>query len=520
MLRKLLAIVLLLHIGLVFAQNSPKTPPSPFSFSIGNDGQASLNNNNLPSAGLPTMPQNISIVDTAANSNSTNRDAIYSTNPSVDVFIGDTRKYLDNLSEHMLDPIKEKIDIYAKVIIKAALTLFLYLSIFMIIWRFIKYAATGGHEFTPWLADTILCIVIMQITIAFIKNSGEISTHIYKWFMAVGGEASGMKELKPSLILDLGVDYFINMIKFLTTLSYTDLIKGLVLFFIGSVTQLAIVGMVGLYIMAIAESLILAKVSIIFLGFLGLEQTKEIGMKPIFLWINIGFKLMFLQLMLGLEMDILHTFIKMDEINVSMAISVMIVSKIMLLLTWRIPHIFQNLTTGTTTMSGIRDFMHESRNARNQNQQPQSPTLAQQIGGVGAAIQAHQEYSNAQEMAKAQSSRIYGSNVGYGNAHSQQIHGMQFTGANSSNLDNNSNTYSHNPVSNNNSSNSINSKENKNSTSSNVNSKNSTQGNNSTFSSSNNNSNNIANQNTSSNNSNFLSNVGQGLKEVINIATP
>ncbi|MFM2343888.1 MAG: hypothetical protein RLZZ210_496, partial [Pseudomonadota bacterium] len=80
MLKKLLiALVLLMQIGLIFAQNSPKPPPSPFSF------EGSLNSSNLPNVAppLPQSPLPHNTVLQANNAQSWNNSGNNSNNPQV-----------------------------------------------------------------------------------------------------------------------------------------------------------------------------------------------------------------------------------------------------------------------------------------------------------------------------------------------------------------------------------------------------------------------------------------------------
>lgn len=91
MLKKLLAIVALLHIGLIFAQNSPKPPASPFSFQ---NGQTVVRADRLPNQVQPL------ILDTNTNVNVTNSNA----NQSLSVN-NCADGHIRSLSEYMSDPL-------------------------------------------------------------------------------------------------------------------------------------------------------------------------------------------------------------------------------------------------------------------------------------------------------------------------------------------------------------------------------------------------------------------------------
>lgn len=402
MLRKLIvAIVLLLQIGLSFAQNSVKPPPSPFSFQNGN---TSVNNiNSLPSAGLPDVSINDSMPILPANTNAN------PVNTDPDTIMGDTKKYLDNLSEKLLDPVTQKLYKYGDTLRKAALRLFLYLFGFAILFRFIKFLKRGEYDLKLWLVDTVFMIIFMQIAMYMIKNANVINTQIISWFSAIAGEATRIKEFKPSILLDLSMDYFTAQVKFVISMSFNDLLKGLLLITISGITAFTLCLMVILYLKALIESIIVAQFSVLFLGFLGLEQTRDIGTRPIFQWINIGVKLMFLQMMLGLEHELLVEFINKDEINVASAISVLFVSVFMLLITWEIPNIFEKIITGSTSINYMSQQVVSSVNKLVSEMKKGGLTgnivrsglnagvgTAQSIGGVQQALQAYDNYISSQ----------------------------------------------------------------------------------------------------------------------------
>ncbi len=407
------AIILLLHIGLCFAQNSNngnKPPASPFSFT---SGKATLNNSEqFKPADLPIIVEQKAFVNGTINQPSfigSTTNNITQTQQQKDFeansFLGETKKYFDNLSERILDPFIEKLNYYGLILKKAAFRLFMYLSGFMILFRFIKYLMQGEHDFVAWLVDTAFMAVFIQIIAHLIKNSDNINLDIISWFRAIAGEATGTRDIKPSLLIDLGLDYFNAQVKMILSFSITDLLKGLLLMSISGLTVMTI-GLLGLfYVKALIESIILAQFSVLFLAFLGLEQTRDIGMRPFFLWINLGIKLMFLQMMIGLEVSLLQDFINMDDISVASSASVLFVSVFMLALTYEVPKIFEKLLTGSVTIGGLSQNAIQgiARGVASMKTGGVAGATfsgavgaAQQIGGAQKALQSYEAYRNSQ----------------------------------------------------------------------------------------------------------------------------
>src|SRR5688500_13089365 len=108
MLRQILIACLMLWLGISYAQNSTKPPPSPFSFQ---NGSTQLNNeNSLPSAGLPTTQAIVKpdvLPSLTAESNS-----------SITTEKDETSNVLDNLTEKISNKFTEKINLYAQTLIK------------------------------------------------------------------------------------------------------------------------------------------------------------------------------------------------------------------------------------------------------------------------------------------------------------------------------------------------------------------------------------------------------------------
>ena len=437
MLKKLLAIVLLLHIGLIFAQNSK--PNSPFSF----DNQNGVVNT-TPKI-VDAMP-NIAINadnNIVNNSINTNVQTNSLTTASLDIPEAKKKEYLNNLAERIVNPIKNKWEEYGKSIIKSTIKLFLYLSGFAVLWRFIKFIVRGQYDFGLWLLDTVFMIVVVKLMIAFISNADVVSLNVINIFRDIAKDANGVAEIKPSMLLELAQKYFGAVAKFVQTFSLQDLLKGLILISIAGGTWFGICLLVCIYVVAIIQAIIQAKVSIIFLAFQGVEKLSELSIRPILQWINIGIKLMLLQLMIGMQFDIINDFIKLDEINLYMALSVSTSTLIMLVLSWTLPKIFDNLITGQVSMSD--SAAHTLKRAANSIKDSiSSMTLgtAKNVGGAYQAIKAQQNYQAAQQAYKNQagSNSINSSNFSTSNTANTPIFGTSNNKNSTSNSIQSSNT--------------------------------------------------------------------------------
>ncbi|MFM2344009.1 MAG: hypothetical protein RLZZ210_618 [Pseudomonadota bacterium] len=399
MIKKLLAIVLLLHIGLCFAQNSPKLPPSPFSFM---NGQTALNNSsNLKDAGLPQI---VLSSDLGSNSNINNglqaniqtSNANSLTTTSLDIPEAKRKEYLDNMVERLVNPLNTQWEKYGKVIQQKTLDLFVYFLYFVMLFRLIKFLVQGQYDLTFFLIDTILLVVIMKIISLLIINADTVSLSVINIFRDIARDATGIKDIKPSMLLEVATKYVNDVCKFVFTLSFQDLLKGLVFASLAIATFIIIGGLVIRYVVAIFEAMIIVKVSVVYLAFYGLEQLRDLSIKPIVQWINIGVKLMFLQLMIGLELSILNDFIKPNEINIYMILSVFMSSFMMLVITWTIPKILDNIILGSVNSSN--SSVSAIKNAANVIQQgvtSLATNLVKNAGGASQLIKAHQNYQQA-----------------------------------------------------------------------------------------------------------------------------
>jgi len=396
MIKKLLvAIALLLHIGLVFAQNSIKPPPSPFSFST--NGTSVNNVNALPSAGLPP----VNIVDS-----NTMPPALPNDNAGGGISILSPKKSVNNITEKVLNKFKNKIHLYTEVLIKASLQLLMLLTSFMILMNIFKFALEGRHNLNEYIANIIVMALTYKFFSLLIISSGAVSDGIINWFRSIAVEATKSSDFRPSVLLDLAGQYFIGVIK--SVFLNFNVVKSMTLIGISGITSVILALMVAFYIVAVIEGLLLSKISVLMLGFSTFSLFKDMGFKPINVWIYIGLKLMFLQLIIGLEIDLLRDFLISVNPDIADCVAALFVSIIMLVVTWRIPKIFENLINGSSSIGGATEMLKAiAKHASSFATGGVLGSVGRQLGGAQQAIQAHERYQNAQNTARSQSSGIY-----------------------------------------------------------------------------------------------------------------
>jgi P-type conjugative transfer protein TrbL len=396
----IIALVMLVQVGISFAQSNRNVPQNPFSFSASQQ-------QNLPSARLPlptmssiranqnqptiALPLQGSSLEGLALPDPNSRDRIMTEHD-------EKNTVLDNLTDKITNKLSSKLNEYAQVLIKAALKILMYLCGFVVCIRLIAYFKRGDGDFIHALIDLFVMVLTYKIVVAFIIASPQISDNIINWFKEVGGLATGRKGLSAGTIIDLGNDYFMSMLK--AGFGF-DLKKMITIYFIGSITWMTLILMTGLYVLAVIESLILAKFCIIMTGFHGLDMFKDISSKPLFIWIHIGLKLLFLNLIIGLEIDLLKDFLQSKNPEISDCIAAASISVIMFIITWRSPKIFTNMMNGQSSIASVNELTQAvSKMAK------ALPTPAAAVGGAIAGAMSVSQIVKAHQASQAAKSNI------------------------------------------------------------------------------------------------------------------
>lgn len=334
MLRKLLvAISLLLHIGLVFAQNSIKTPPSPFSFQ---NGQTVLREDVLRNAPpLITDNGHQSANTQSQNNNENNLKALQ-------------QSEIDNLSDNVIQVFEAKMTDYGTKLIPYTLRLFYTLLILSLILTVVTQMILGTH-FKDIITSLVFVFFVAGFFILLIENWIEWSNWIVKYFKDIGENISDVK-LQPVEILKYAMDY---VVRIYDKLSFTSIGQSLMYIILAIPTFFLIIQMVAVYIFALFEFIIIGKLSVIYLAFAGIKFTAGYAKKPLMYCLACGLKLMFLQLFFGGALSIIADF-STKQMSIQLAMVMFICSVILNLLVQKLPQIVDTFIHGTTsaTMGG------------------------------------------------------------------------------------------------------------------------------------------------------------------------
>ena len=327
MIKKLLAIVLLLHIGLLFAQNSVKPPPSPFSFQ--NEG-ASVRN-------VPPI-----ITDT--NQIPLNMEQ----QPNEKDLKPIEQSKLDDLGKSVIDVFEEKMKDYGTKLIPHTLKLFYTLLILSILLS-VTVQMILGNNFKEIITSLVFIIFTAQFFVLLIENWVEWSNWIVNYFVKIGTSISDVN-LQPSEILKYATKYISRVYE---NLSFTNLGQSLMYIFLAVPTFFLIIQMIAVYVFALFEFIVISKLSVIYLAFAGIKFTQGYAKKPLMFCLACGLKLMFLQLFFGGALGIIADF-STKQMSIQLAMVMFICSVILNMLVQKLPQIVDTFIHGTTsaTMGG------------------------------------------------------------------------------------------------------------------------------------------------------------------------
>ncbi|MFM2344031.1 MAG: hypothetical protein RLZZ210_641 [Pseudomonadota bacterium] len=246
MLRKLLvAIVLLLQIGLIFAQNSSKPPASPFSFQSGHP----ISRENVLQNATPIV---------AANSNYTEAFQAQNAPPANDAKPLEQSE-VNDLAKKVTDTFEEKMEAYTTRLIPYTLKLFYTLLILSLILTVVTQMIIGNH-----FKDIIISLVLVFFTAGFfilvIENWIFWSNWIVNYFKDIGENISQVK-LQPSAIIKYAMNYITNLYDNLT---FTKVGQSLMYVLLAVPTFFLIIQMAAVYIFALLEFIIIGKLSVIY----------------------------------------------------------------------------------------------------------------------------------------------------------------------------------------------------------------------------------------------------------------
>jgi P-type conjugative transfer protein TrbL len=360
MLNKLLAaIVLLLHIGLSFAQNAPKPPPSPFSFdgklnisrlpntvpplTMPRANNANINNTNninalnggnvtqangmLIANASPTQLQqtaaqaaaqqaNISNNANAANvanaantTGNTFQDAYQNMNQALypDSNPNSAQDLaINNISEDVYKIFKDNFSNAAKRLMPYVLYLFYALALFSILLLFLMNTAQGGG-FKNFMVHFSICIFHLFFWHGLIFNYSVLAEYIPNFFSKIGGHVADVP-ISEGDILDYGVNYIKRVWQTISAGGAANIGRSLMYILLSVPTFFMILLIVKVYVYTLIRALVIGQINIIYLAFAGYSKTEEYAKKPFVYLINTGLKLMFLQIFFGVILTMMKDY--------------------------------------------------------------------------------------------------------------------------------------------------------------------------------------------------------------------
>jgi P-type conjugative transfer protein TrbL len=346
----IIAVVLILQIGLSFAQNTVKPPASPFLIA---GSSAMLREINLKPAGLPNVAGGVAVANTnqmptiaLSNGSMSNQNNNTFTNIASKEHVEQLEPLRENatnnLFESLITPFEEKMNDYSERLVPHTLRLMYMLALLGVASGVFIQLILGG-SFKDICTSLFYVFLTLGFTEFLIYNWIGISEWIVQYFKDIATSVTHVN-FTPSTILDFAFKYLRNI---WDNLGF-DLGKSLMYILLAVPTFFMMVRMVAIYLYTILEFILISKLSVIYLAFAGIKYTTGYAKKPLMFCLSCGLKLMFLQLFFGVVLDIIGDFAtKQTSINLALVMfaSVTILS----MLVEKLPHLVDSFIHGTTS---------------------------------------------------------------------------------------------------------------------------------------------------------------------------
>mgnify|MGYP000520916260 FL=1 len=208
---------------------------------------------------------------------------------------------------------------WGNIIQEHATTLFFYLVAISMVWQF-SQLLFHRSSFSELFGEIIRFLTFTGFFLWLLRNGPSIANAIIESMRSIGGEASGVKTLYPSNIVDIGFSVFhqsvenISMLKPITSAGCL-IVSGLVLF----ILALVAINM----LLQLCSAWILAYAGIFFLGFGGCKWTSDMALNYFKTVLGVGVSLMTMTLIVGVGTGIINeyhakmsTAINLEEIGI------------------------------------------------------------------------------------------------------------------------------------------------------------------------------------------------------------
>jgi TrbL/VirB6 plasmid conjugal transfer protein len=347
----ILAVVLLLQIGLSFAQNTGKIPPSPFLMG----GASPPTSSSGPLSGLPRATGNlqsgINIVNPPVPAQIEEKEPIDSIMLNADDpfckaypdYIGCKQEpiNLDNIADNIFTDFKNGFINTANLLKPYVYYLFYGLCTFSILVMYFFNAITGAG-FKEFTVNFIIALFNMVVWGGIIMHFPNIAKYIPEWFNNAGMAVSDVP-ISKSDILDYAVKYADNIWNKVSIFRLGDALMY-IFFFFPTFYMLCLI--VKNYMGVMLEAVVIGPMNIIYIAAAGHSKLEHYAKRPFLYLVNIGLKLMFLQVFFGVISTMLAKYSAMP-LSKSVVIIMFIVTFICYWLTNDLMRLIDNFIMGS-----------------------------------------------------------------------------------------------------------------------------------------------------------------------------
>ncbi len=230
--------------------------------------------------------------------------------------------------------------------------LFFSLAAIEIAWSGIIWALEKD-EMSSYAIALVKKIMSIGFFYAILLNANSWMPTIIDSFIQAGQSASGVSNLSPSAILDVGLEttwamlgklHFTGVAETIATGGVAILASIIIIFSFAIIASQLLI--------ALIESYIVISAGVLFLGFGGSRWTLEFMQKYISYSFAVGVKLFMLYLLIGIgQAQVISWPSELEPLNVSTVLSIMGSSLIYMFLVWQIPSMASSMLSGSPNMT-------------------------------------------------------------------------------------------------------------------------------------------------------------------------
>jgi len=266
-----------------------------------------------------------------------------------------------NIARGVLDQFQNNMANWYAPLQQYAQHIFWMLVTIDIVWTLGRLALSKA-DMGDFLAELLKQAVTIGIFWAFLTHSAEWSRDIVESFRIMGntasGQAGGIRDLQPSDVFNAGISICATILKtFAFSFDVSKFMESLALVFGGFIILISFGLIAALEIVALIESYVFIYAGVIFLGFSGHSFTSDLAKRYLFSILNVGTKLMVIQLLIGQGMKLIQSWA--DTIVLSsgppdlvLMLAIVSGSVVFLALTKMVPDVVNGLFSGVSNATG------------------------------------------------------------------------------------------------------------------------------------------------------------------------